>query len=56
MRSNRSGQSVLEYVIVLTAIVAVMILAATNFIAPSVTQSMTGARDSMNSATARLPK
>jgi len=55
MRRNRSGQSVLEYVIVLTAIIAVIILAATNLIRPAVTTTMTDAAASITNATGSLP-
>ena len=55
MSRNRSGQSVLEYVIVLTAIIAIIILAATNFIRPAVQQSMTDASGSITRATTQLP-
>ena len=55
MRRNRSGQSVLEYVIVLTAIIAVIILAATNLIRPAVNQTMTDASGSITRASGALP-
>ena len=52
---NKKGQSVLEYVIVVTAIIAVVILAARNVIGPAVQRSMAGAAGSIDNATARLP-
>ncbi len=51
----KSGQSVLEYVIVLTAIIAIIILAAVNIIKPAVNQAMTNAAASINRAANRLP-
>ncbi|MFA5144926.1 MAG: hypothetical protein WC723_02855 [Candidatus Omnitrophota bacterium] len=54
MRSN-NGQSVLEYVIILTAVIAVIILAAQNIIRPAVNQIMTNAASSMNRAANQLP-
>ena len=52
---GKKGQSVLEYVIVVTAIVAVVILAANNIIKPAVNQAMTDAAGSITNATSRLP-
>lgn len=49
------GQSVLEYVIVLTAIIAIIILAAQNIIKPAVNQAMTNAAASINRAAQQLP-
>lgn len=54
MRSKK-GQSVLEYVIVLTAIVAAVIFAAGKFIKPAVEQAMSDSATSIKSATAKLP-
>jgi len=54
MRSKR-GQSVLEYVIVLTAIIAIIILAAQNIIRPAVNQLMQNAAGSINRAANLLP-
>lgn len=55
MRRYKKGQSVLEYIIVLTAIVAIIIIAATNLIGPAVEQAMTDAATSITDATADLP-
>lgn len=49
------GQSVLEYVIVLTAIIAIIILAAQNIIRPAVNQAMTDAANRITNATSQLP-
>lgn len=54
MRS-KLGQSVLEYVIVLTAIIAIIILAAQNIIKPAVNQAMINAAGSINRAVQQLP-
>ncbi len=54
MRTKR-GQSVLEYVIVLTAIIAIIIWAATNLIKPAVNQMMTNAAGAINRAANQLP-
>ena len=55
MRVSKKGQSVLEYVIVLTAIIAIIIAAATAVIRPAVQQTMTDAGNSITSASGRLP-
>ncbi len=55
MRRQSNGQSVLEYVIVLTAIIAIIIVAATSLIRPAVQQAMTDANRSITTATGRLP-
>lgn len=52
---GKKGQSVLEYVIVVTAIVAAVILAARTVIGPAVTTAMGNAATSITNATARLP-
>ena len=51
---NKRGQSVLEYVIVLTAIIAIIIVAATTFIKPAVQQSMDDASQAITTATGKL--
>ena len=51
---NKRGQSVLEYVIVLTAIIAIIIVAATALIRPAVEQSMTDASEAITTATGKL--
>jgi Flp pilus assembly pilin Flp len=55
MKRCRRGQSVLEYVIVLTAIIAIIIAAATTVIRPAVTNVMNGAGNSITGAAGRLP-
>ena len=49
------GQSILEYVIVLTAIVAAIVVAATTFIKPAIDGSLDNASKSMKGSTALLP-
>ncbi len=44
---NKKGQSVLEYVIILTAIIAVLIVFATNFLRPRVQSSLENAAQQM---------
>jgi hypothetical protein len=53
---RRKGQSVLEYVIVLTAIVAAIAYAATKFIGPAVKTALEDSAGSMETATGKLPK
>ena len=55
MRVSKKGQSVLEYVIVLTAIIAVIIAAATAVIRPAVDTTMNRAAGSITNAVATLP-
>ena len=55
MKKQRKGQSVLEYVIVLTAIIAVIIVVARGAITNGVTSMMSGAGTSITSAASRLP-
>ena len=45
---SKRGQSTLEYVIVLTAIVAAILFAAAVFIKPNVNRVFKGAGDAMN--------
>jgi len=52
---NKRGQSVLEYVIVLTVVVAAIAFGAAQFLRPAVTQGTTDASNSVINATARLP-
>ena len=47
---SKVGQSTLEYVIVLTAIVAAILFAATQFIKPSVNQVYSQAGSTMNAS------
>jgi len=56
MRRRRKGQSVLEYVIVLTAIIAVIIAGATSFLRPAVENTMDSAGQTIEKAAARLPQ
>lgn len=56
MRRGRKGQSILEYVIVLTVIVAAIALAATTLIKPAVNSAMGGAAATINGIANRLPK
>jgi len=51
---RKKGQSILEYVIVLTVIVAAIALAANGVINGAVTQGFSDASDTINGATARL--
>jgi len=53
---RKKGQSILEYVIVLTAIVAAIAFAARSFIAPSVQTALDDSSQSIEGATSRLPK
>jgi uncharacterized membrane protein len=53
---RRKGQSILEYVIVLTVIVAAIALAAGTMIRPSLNQAMNDIGKTINTATNKLPK
>ncbi len=53
---RRKGQSILEYVIVLTVIVAAIALAATTFIRPAVNQAFSDANQTIQGATTKMPK
>jgi Flp pilus assembly pilin Flp len=55
MRRNRSGQGVLEYVIVLTVIIAAIIAIAVGALRTSVQGSLTKAGTSITTAVNRLP-
>ena len=52
---KKNGQSILEYVIVLTVIVAAIAFAARTFIGPGVNTALQNSQRSMDGATARLP-
>lgn len=52
---KRQGQSILEYVIVLTVIVTAIIIAANSFVKPAVESSMNKVGQSVESATDKLP-
>lgn len=56
MLRNRKGQNILEYVIVLTAIIAVIIIAAAGPIKDAVTKAMDDAAESIKTSTGKLPK
>lgn len=51
---NKKGQSILEYVIVLTVIIAAIALAAGSFIKPAVTNATSDAANAITNATSRL--
>ncbi len=53
---RKRGQSILEYVIVLTVIVAAIIFAARSFIEPSVRGTLQSASQSIDGAAGRLPR
>lgn len=52
---KRKGQSILEYVIVLTVIVAAIALAASTIIKPAVNNAMRDAGKSITGAAGKLP-
>ena len=52
---RRKGQSILEYVIVLTAIVAAIVAAASTIIKPAVDGALGNAKSSIVGSTAKLP-
>ena len=54
MRSKK-GQSILEYVIVLTVIVAAIALAAGTMIKPSINNAMNKMGSTINTAASQLP-
>lgn len=56
MLRTRKGQSILEYVIILTAIIAVIIIAATSVIKPAVEKAMGDAANTIKTSTEKLPK
>lgn len=56
MFKRHKAQSVLEYVIVLTAIVAAVIIAATSFIKPAVNTALQDVANTITSATGKLPE
>lgn len=51
MKRKRRGQSILEYTLILAAIVAGIIFAARTLVRPAVEQSFTDATDTMNRMT-----
>lgn len=52
---KKKGQSILEYVIVLTVIIVAVAVAAKTFIAKGVNQGLTDAGSTIESATKQLP-
>lgn len=54
MSRKRKAQSILEYTLILAAIVAGIILAARTMVRPAVEQSFTDATDSMKAMTSKL--
>ncbi len=54
MRRKRKAQSILEYTLILAAIVAGIIFAARTLVRPAVEQSFTDATDTMNRMTTRF--
>lgn len=55
MSRSKRGQSVLEYVVVLTAIIAIIVLAANGVIRDAVDKAMKDAARSITNASGRLP-
>lgn len=53
-RTNRKAQSTLEYILVLTAIVGLVIYAAGAWIKPAVQQSFTDANDAIGDAAEKI--
>ncbi len=53
-KMNKKGQSVLEYVIILTAIIAVIIIFANNFLKPKVQSSLENAATQMNNEAQKI--
>jgi uncharacterized protein (UPF0333 family) len=52
---RKKGQSILEYVIVLTVIVAAIALAAGTMIKPAITKAMNSVSNTINVAASKLP-
>lgn len=53
---NKKGQSILEYVIVLTVIVVAIIIAAQGVIKPAIDKAFNDSADVIKNATSQLPK
>lgn len=53
---RKKGQSILEYVIILTVIVAAIAVAAGTLIKPAVNKAVDDSAKTIESATRRLPK
>ena len=56
MMYSKKAQSILEYMIVLTTVVAAISYAARNHIAPAVEEIFNSAATTMESAASRLPR
>lgn len=54
MLRKRKGQSILEYILVLTAIVGALVWAAATFIKPAVQQGMTDAQTGVENVAGKL--
>lgn len=54
MRRKRRAQSILEYTLIMAAIVAGIIFAARTLVRPAVEQSFTDATDTMNRMTSKF--
>ncbi len=52
---RRKGQSILEYVIVLTVIIAAIAYAAKSFLSPGIQQGFTNAGAAINFSSSKLP-
>jgi uncharacterized protein (UPF0333 family) len=52
---RKNGQSILEYIIVLTAIVAAIIIAAGTIIKPAINKGLTDTAESIKASTGKLP-
>lgn len=52
---RKRGQSILEYIIVLTAIVAAIIIAAGTFIKPAIDKGLKDTAESIKASTGKLP-
>jgi len=55
LKRGNNGQSTLEYVLILTAVVGVIIWAAAGLIRPGVEKALTDADSAMKSAAPKLP-
>lgn len=56
MMKKRKGQGILEYVVVLTAIIAVIILAATAVIGPAANRTMSSAGTVIDTGSGKFGK
>ena len=53
--SKKKGQSILEYVIVLTVVVAAIAFGASQFLKPAVTKGINDTAASIQASTVRIP-